>query len=175
MENQAFDRMTRAIATRLPRRTLAGLLGLGAAGLGASGLGDFADAKRKKKKVKRNSFNCVDVGKFCKNNGQCCSGLCQGKKKNKKCKAHDQSTCQPGQDECLGLNVTCTTTTGRAGKCVTTTGKAPYCYDNGDCAPCEKDSDCVALVGAGAACIVCADCLALNPQGTACVGQGLPL
>lgn len=179
MDAHDFDRRTRAISTRLPRRSLAGLLGLGAASLGTLGQIDLTNArkkKKKKKKVKRNDFDCVDVGKFCKNNSQCCSGICEGKK-NKTCKAHDQSTCQPGQDSCLGTEVQCATTTGAEGNCVTTTGKAPYCYNQspGNCTQCSKDSDCVPLLGAGAACIVCAICLDQNPDGTACVGLGQPL
>lgn len=175
MDAPDFDHLTRAISIRIQRRRLAGLLGMGAAGLGAIGLSDSAEAKKnknkkKKKKVKRNDFDCVDVGKFCKNNGQCCSGICQGKKDKKKCKAHDESTCQAGQDFCLGVEVSCTTTTGSTGSCAITTGKASYCFEDGDCFPCSKDSDCVPLLGAGAACIVCTgECLGENPQSTACV------
>ncbi len=132
--------------------------------------------KKKKKKIKRNGFGCVNVGNSCKNDGQCCSGICEGKKDKKKCKAHDESTCQDGQDFCLGVNVPCTTTFGDAGQCTTTTGEAPYCFQDGDCFPCSKDKDCEPIFGAGAACIVCvAECLGENPENTACVGQGPPL
>lgn len=173
MDAHDFDRMTRIVSTRLPRRSLAGLLGLSAAGLGAVGLNEFAQAKKKKKKkkVKKNDFGCVNVGKYCKNDGQCCSGICEGKKDKKKCQAHDESTCQAGQDLCLGVDVPCTTTKGETGQCVTTTGNAPYCFSGGDCFPCSKDSDCVAFTGVGSACIVCvSECFGENPQATACVG-----
>jgi hypothetical protein len=128
MDHQDFDRLTRAISSRFSRRTLAGLFGLSAVGLGGAA---EAKKKKKKKKVKRNQFGCVNVGKFCKNDGQCCSGICKGKKGKKKCKRHDESTCQPGQDFCLGVSVPCTTTAGFNGECTTTTGKAPYCFEDG--------------------------------------------
>lgn len=187
MDDRDFDRLTRAVSTRLPRRRLAGLLGLGAAGLGILGLSDLAEARKnrnknkknkkrqkKKKKVKRNDFGCVDVGKTCKNDGQCCSGICEGKK-NKKCKAHDESTCQAGQDSCIGVPAPCMTTAGFIGQCGTTTGKAAFCFSDGDCFPCTKDADCEPTFGARAACIVCAECLGVTPQGTGCVGVAAEL
>lgn len=182
MVSQNFDRLARAISTRLPRRSLAGLLGLGAAGLSTLGWSELTDARKKKnkkkkkkskKKVELNDFECVDVGNFCKNDSQCCSGVCEGKKDNKKCKAHDESTCQANQDACLGVPQPCTTTIGGAGQCVKTTGKASYCFDDGICFSCSKDTDCVAVAGVGAACVVCvAGCAGENPQGTACMGLG---
>jgi hypothetical protein len=169
MDARGFDRMTRAVSTRLPRRGLAGVLGLSA--LGGTGMAEAKKNNNKKKKVKRNDFNCVEVGKFCKNDGQCFSGVCKGKKDKKKCKAHDESTCRAGQDLCLGEEVRCTTSAGASGQCVTTTGKASYCFEDADCFPCSKDSDCEPLLGAGAACIVCvSECSSENPQGTACAG-----
>jgi hypothetical protein len=169
MDAHSFDRMVLAVATRLPRRSLAGLLGLSS--LGAVALADAKKkSKKKKKKIKRNEFGCVSVGKYCKNDGQCCSGICEGKKKKRKCKAHDESTCQPGQYSCEGVPELCTTTAGFTGQCGTTTGKASYCYSDGTCAPCSKDADCEPTFGTGAACIVCAECLEATPQGTGCVG-----
>jgi hypothetical protein len=110
------------------------------------------------------------VGKFCKNNGQCCSGICQGKKGKKKCKAHDEGTCLPGQDACTsGSPVLCTTEGGLPGQCTQTTGKSSFCETTGDCFDCKKDADCVPFCGASAACIVCAEC-AMEGLQTACVG-----
>lgn len=172
MDARDFDRLTRTVSTR---RTLAALLDISS--IGVSGQAG-AKKNRKQKKVKRNDLGCVNVGKFCKNDSQCCSGVCEGKKKRKKCKPHDESTCQPGQDSCLGAPIFCTTTAGFAGICVTTSGKAPYCYASGEeqCFPCSKDSDCEPGYGAGAACIVCATfCANENPQATACVGTAAPL
>lgn len=172
MDGMRFDRWTRAVSTMLTRRTLAGALGLG-----AIGLADLADAKkkkrkRKKKKVKRNEFGCVDVGRFCKKADQCCSGICQGKKGKKKCKAHDATTCQGGETsaECGGVDVPCTSSSGEPnGLCFTTTGKAGYCIADGDCFPCQKDADCIPVCGPQAACVVCADCEEQS-GGTGCVG-----
>ena len=166
MDSDRFDGLTRSVSTLLSRRTLAGALGLGALGLPA-----LAEAKKKhkKKKAKFNDFGCVNVGDFCKNNGQCCSGICQGKKGKKKCKAHNTADCQPGQDICATGEVLCTTDTGSVGACSRTTGQASYCEASGDCFVCKKDADCVAVCGEGAACLVCADCP--ETGNTACVGQ----
>jgi hypothetical protein len=166
-----FDHVTRTFATLLSRRTLAGVLGLGAISLPS-----LADAKKKrnkkKRKIKRNSFGCVNVGNVCKNSGQCCSGICQGKKSKKKCQAHNTSTCQPGQSICGPNPAGCTTDTGAPGGCTRTTGSAGYCEASGDCFVCQKDADCVPFCGAGAACIVCPPCASEGTQ-TACAGDSL--
>jgi hypothetical protein len=165
MDGSRFDRWTRALS----RRTVAGVLGLGALGLPS-----LIEAKKhkhkhkKKKKVKFNDFGCVDVGNFCKNSGQCCSGICQGKKGKKKCQAHNVSTCTAGQHTtgCSGTDTICTSSTGDEGFCETTTGNAPYCAAVGTCSTCTKDTECQVLFGPDAACIVCSGC----PGGTVCVG-----
>ena len=172
MDSDRFDRLARSLSSLLTRRTLAGTVGLATFGL--PGLVDAKKRKKhKKKKVKRNEFGCVNVGDLCKNNGQCCSGICKGKKGKKKCKAHDESTCQPGQHEgfCAidGVNVPCVTSTGDpTGLCDTTTGKAGYCAHDGECFPCAKDADCQPICGPQAACVVCAGCT--ETGGTGCVG-----
>jgi hypothetical protein len=166
MDAPEFDHLTRAISTRLPRRALTGLLGLSS--LGVVGLTE-AGKKKKRKKIRRNIFGCVDVGKFCKNAGQCCSGICKGKKGKKKCRAHDESTCLPGQNVCVGAMVGCITTAGIPGQCGVTTGRAPYCFATGECFPCSKDTDCELPVGFGAACLACPSCFDETPKGTACV------
>ena len=173
MDAERFDSLAHALRDGRTRRGFTTLLGAGLAGL-AGGWPDLtADAKRKKRKKKRrkkkkaklNEFGCVDVGKFCKNDGQCCSGACEGNE----CQPHGESTCQPGQDICLGVEVPCVTETGQPGQCTTTTGEASYCFAEGDCFPCSKDADCQAICGPQAACIVCAQCLTEGLQ-TACVG-----
>ena len=172
MEHDRFDHLARVLSRHPSRRTLAGMLGLGVLGLVGGAQFEVVSARKKrKKKVKKNEFGCVDAGKFCKNAGQCCSGICQGKKGKKTCKAHNESTCVTGQTEigCGGrVNVACQTTAGEDGQCDTTTGNAPYCVADGGCAACKKDADCVATCGAGAACIRCGGCDANG--GTACVG-----
>lgn len=125
--------------------------------------------KRKKKKVKRNDFGCVNVGNFCKNSGQCCSGICQVKNGKLRCQAHDQTTCG-GQNQCAGEEIVCTSTTDFLGVCQVTTGNASYCAAAFACFDCTKDADCVPSCGAGAACIVCEE--GCSPLGTACVGTG---
>ena len=164
MDHGRFDQIARAISHNLSRRTLAGFIGLG-----AIGISEVADAKKKnKKKVKKNEFGCVDVGRFCKNAGQCCSNICKGKKGKKKCKAHNESTCQNGQEGlgCGGVTVACQTPSGDLGQCDTTTGKAGYCNADGSCFACTKDADCIPQCGANAACALCSNC----PGGFACFG-----
>ncbi len=171
MDDGRFDHLSRLLSVCPSRRTAlhaaAALLTGGT--LGSAGLAATA-AKRRKKKLKRNEFGCVNVGKFCKNAAQCCSGICQGKKGKKKCKAHDASTCQ-GQDACGGEIVNCLTTAGETGACVVTTGKANYCNSVAVCFACATDAECVPTCGAGAACIVCAECAAQDLE-TACAGLG---
>jgi hypothetical protein len=170
LDTARFDHLTRTVSTLLSRRTLAGALGLGV--LGIPGLVDAKkNRKKNKKKVKFNDFECVDVGKFCKNGGQCCSGICQGKKGKKTCKGHDQSTCQALPDPvCTEGVALCMTSTGEAGSCLTTTGNAGYCQADGQCFACTKDADCVPFCGSEAACIFCGDDTCTEVGGTACVG-----
>jgi hypothetical protein len=174
MDVDRFDALTRALADGRTRRGFMAVVAAALGGTATAGTSFTADAKRKKKhkkrrkkrkKAKKNEFGCVDVGKFCKNDGQCCSDICEGNE----CQAHGESTCQPGQDICLGVEVPCVTETGQPGQCTTTTGEASYCFAEGDCFPCSKDADCQAICGPQAACIVCAQCLTEGLQ-TACVG-----
>jgi hypothetical protein len=153
MDAARFDRLTRSLSAAAPRRSIvAGIsaaLGLAAIGIPAS---VQAKNKKRKKKVKKNQFGCVDVGKFCKNSGQCCSGICKGKKGKKKCKAHDTGDCAPGANSCESGGISC----GTNGFCVQTTGKASFCGEGlGACFACTKDVDCEASKGPGAACVLC--------------------
>ena len=169
MDHHRFDQIARAVSHNLSRRSLAGLAGIGA--LGVAGVADAGKKnKKKKKKVKFNNLGCVDVGKFCKTADQCCSGICDGKKGKEKCQAHDESTCQNGQQQglCGGTDVACQTASGQEGICNTTTGKAGYCSGDGVCSPCKKDADCISRCGTGAACVPCNDCDATG--GFGCLG-----
>jgi hypothetical protein len=182
MNSQRFDDLVRTLPMARRRSVLAGLAG---GLLAALPLPPGRDAeakkknKKKRKKLKRNEFGCVDVGKACRGkNGNCCSGICDGKKpkpgeKDKsRCQAHDESTCVAGQtiEECGGDDtVECETTSGRGGVCATTTGKGPYCFFGAACLVCEKDEDCEAVCGAGAACFPCSE-ECRHTGGTACGG-----
>ena len=169
MDASRFDRLTRSVATPASRRSVLAALGVAITALPPT----VGAKKRRRRKVKRNEFGCVDVGGFCKNGGQCCSGICAGNKGKRKCRAHDAGTCQPGArsescDATGGGDVPCTTSLGfTGGFCETTTGGAGYCAIAGDCFPCTKDEECQGFCGTRAACIVCPDCT--GDVQTACV------
>jgi hypothetical protein len=166
MDPALFDRLTRFLAALTSRRVL--LTGLIAA-LGT--VPDAALGKKRKKKVKRNAFGCVNVGDLCKHDRQCCSGICRGKKEKKTCKGHDTGGCRAGDTVaiCGGADVACTTSAGQTGSCVTTTGNAGYCQLSGTCFDCTKDEDCRSLCGADAACIRCEGFCVLLGFSTGCV------
>ncbi len=166
MERARFGELLRSFARSRSRRSALGAL---AAAGGMALLPDAAGArkrqrKHKKKKLTFNAFGCVNVGGLCKNAGHCCSGICQGKQGQKRCHAHDVSTCT-GQDSCTGETAQCTTTDGVGGACFVTTGNAGHCSAAGLCFACTKDADCLPICGAGAACIVCEDPM--------CAAQGI--
>lgn len=164
MDASGLDRLSRSLAAPPSRRTVLAGFGLAAALFPQA----VRARKRKKRKAKFNAFGCVDVGRFCKNDGQCCSGICEGRKGKKRCKAHDQSTCRHGQDACVFPEVDCLSGTGDSGDCFTTTGKASFCGADGDCFACTKDSDCIPFCGPRAACIVCVGCTDEVGTDTAC-------
>ncbi|MGH2616580.1 MAG: hypothetical protein ACRDJC_15170 [Thermomicrobiales bacterium] len=179
MDASRFNRFTRA-RTAVPSRRVV-LQGLVATVLGLAPAvpPSAVHPKKRKKKLKRNAFGCVDVGGKCRGKDSvCCSGICQGKKPKQgekdrsRCVAHDTGGCQAGQTDTFcgpsGQNVDCTSSAGRDGVCVRTTGNAGYCLFARGCMACTKDADCQPACGPHAACVVCAGCA----QGTACVGPG---
>jgi hypothetical protein len=179
MNDLTFDRLVCALTLEHSRRGAARLLGGLAAGsvLGSVGRGEVIAKKHKQKpKIKRNEFGCVNVGNACQNDGQCCSGICEGKKGKAKCKAHDVDGCQVGQDSCGVESFPCTTPSGPdTGVCYATTGNAGYCGAlGGTCFGCNKDADCLPYCGAGAACVQCSPCLNTVGFGTACIGRNQP-
>jgi hypothetical protein len=193
MDATRFDALTRGLAAPASRRVAGRFLaGIGLAAL----LGNPADAakdktrkkgrkgkKRKGQKPKFNTFGCVDVGGFCKNGGQCCSGICSGKKNKKTCQGHNIAVgaCEAGP---LGfcaapgggliIGTPCTSSADENGFCFTTTGNAPYCAVNSvqdaGCVACTKDKDCQRFCGSDAACIQCPACEAVFGVSTACAG-----
>jgi hypothetical protein len=172
MDSHCFDRLARLLSAGASRRGI--MRGLASAGLGVvvSRIPGAVEAKKKRpKKLKRNSYGCVDVGLACHgNSGNCCSGICEGKKPKKgkkdrsRCVAHDSGNCPLEQNACAAPGTSC----GPLGVCSQTTGKACFCaQNNGMCAVCQRDSDCVALGwGPNSACLVGDGC----PQtgGTGC-------
>ena len=125
-----------------------------------------------------NRFGCVDVGQACRgDDGVCCSGRCEGEAPTagvpdtSRCVAHDTGSCQPGQAEC-GPNSSCTTSTGFTGTCNRTTGNALYCSSvTPACQPCAKDAECVASLGATAACVIPCPGSCAETTGGQCTGN----
>jgi hypothetical protein len=171
MDGEHFDALARALTGNASRR---GILGGGLAALGLGTLRPVVGTARKKRrrKLQRNAFGCVNVGGKCRgNDDNCCSGICDGKKPKRgekdrsRCAGHDASTCQAGQDTCAGTFFPCPNSRSPFARCVITTGNAPYCAGDVFCRSCARDADCpLEEFETGAACIVCAGC----PETTAC-------
>lgn len=161
MDDSRFDAWTRRRFGLAAGGAAASLLGLAAA------LPSPTSAKKnKKKRLKLNSFGCVDVGRPCRGkDAKCCSGRCQGKKPKRgekdtsTCVAHHVGACRVSADICAGPPPL--PSCGTNGYCFRTTGKASFCGDIDDvtfspCSGCAKDSDCIADFGPAAACVLCA-------------------
>ena len=175
MDANRFDAATRDFfhsASR--RRVLAGIAAL----VATTSILAEADAKsrnQKKKKLKRNSFGCVNVGQKCYGKSEaCCSGICEGGKKHGKCVGHNVGSCGAGDGTC-SESIACGPNQSR---CYQTTGNAGYCGDANTCfcAACQKDADCLAMgFPPGSACVLCLGvrdgvCGGINgSDGTACV------
>lgn len=176
MESTRFDRIARRLSAAGTRRRTLGALALGALGLASIHRSAPVSAgehphKNKKRKLRRNRFGCVNVGQRCQTNGQCCSGICQGKQGQQRCKGHDSGGCAAGQKItiCGGSDEACTTTTGLAGACQTTTGNAGFCRAEDLIFDCNRDADCQELFGdPAAACVVCEGV----GNGRLCAGPG---
>jgi hypothetical protein len=180
MDDRRFDALARSLTRTSERRSL--LRGVAATTLalavtrisGVSGTVAARHKKKHKKKTKlvRNAFGCVDVGGKCRgNDANCCSGICQGKKPKKgkpdksHCVAHNVLGCQVDQDACVEFPAPC----GTNGFCYRTTGNASFCGGGGgSCVvECSNDADCAESWGPGSACIVCVVGCAYGHQ-TAC-------
>lgn len=172
MDAARFDALSRVLSGSASRRGFLGrvltVLGLGTPPLAVGA----AQRKHRKQKLQRNQFGCVNVGGKCRGkDGNCCSGICNGKKPKKgerdksKCAGHDASTCLAGQDTCAGTFFPCPNSNSPFARCVITTGNAPYCAGDVTCRTCARDTDCPPEeFESGAACIVCSDCA----ETTAC-------
>jgi hypothetical protein len=147
-----FDGLLRRLAAPVGRRQAAGLV---AAALGVRAA-DSVDAGA----APQAAAGCRNAGKPCKRGSQCCSGVCAGKKGQKRCKpAPNQGICTIADDDCA---VDTFTPCGVAGdsvcRCVKTTAGLPFCADpraflepGGD--GCASDAECAELIGGGARCI----------------------
>jgi hypothetical protein len=159
VDQQHFDGVPRSLRGGPTRRhVLRGLLAAAGLGWGGARWPAGAAARRKRTRtVRRNAFGCVDVGGFCTDAGQCCSGVCRGKRGKKRCRAHDADVCTAGQRDvnCGGQDVACTSGTGQPGVCETTTGNAPYCAGSLWVVPCATDRECRRYCGPRAACLRC--------------------
>jgi hypothetical protein len=171
MNHLRFDDVTRRFSRLSSRRHLLGGLASGILGLGAGQLADLAIAKKKRKgkrrrvkKAQPNEFGCIEVSDPCSTAGDCCSGICEGNKGKRRCKAHDTGGCVAGSAfvGCGGSTyVDCATSLGGAGVCATATGNAGYCLHAPASYPCQTDHDCKVvaggMLGPRAACIRCTD------------------
>lgn len=179
MKDDRFDNLIRAMP--FSRRMVIGVVasamdpGLTAGEVRKTRKGN---ERKRDKKSKPNAYGCLNVGKRCTRAGQCCSGVCQGKKGKRRCADHDASVCTVADDYCAAgqaarcgfSNVNCI--------CVVTTGGAPFCGDftgpPGElhCRSCSHDTECEAEFGPGAACVVYGGvCETYCPAtgGTACL------
>jgi hypothetical protein len=160
MDASRFDDVVRLLTNAPSRRGVLAGLATAVPGLTLPAVGDAGKGKKRKKKVKRNEFGCVNVGGKCRGkDALCCSGLCEGKKPKKRkrdksrCVAHDVGDCQAGENTCDGP-APCTTTTGASGDCFRTTGNTAYCSAGSDTgAACTTDDECLSDCGPGSACI----------------------
>jgi hypothetical protein len=166
------------------RSLLGGVLAPAGAWLGSATVGARKKRKRKRKRTSQlvgrpNAFGCLDVDDPCQREDQCCSGICEGKKGQRTCRAHDTGSCSAGEqfEICGGTeDVSCTTSAGTPGLCGTTTGNAGYCLASAHCFACQTDADCQealdGLFGPRAACIPCAVCA--KEGGTICGTAFIP-
>ena len=175
MNQYTFDALTRSLTGLPSRRAVLRVLASGGLVLAVAQLPTAAVAgkahNRPRSKSKLNAFVCLSVGRSCKNDGQCCSGICDGTKGKRRCRGHDGGGCSGdlAHSGGGGMFVSCTASTGDQGFCQATTGHAGYCSGVGNinCATCSRDADCPTAFGPHAACIqIPGECEA----GTACAG-----
>ena len=104
--------------------------------------------KKRGNEPKLNAYGCLNVGVRCKNAGQCCSGVCEGKKGRRTCRAHDTRECkQDGPGFCAASNIIDAFCGETACLCYRTTGGSRVCGEElsgvvSQCADCHKDRDC---------------------------------
>jgi hypothetical protein len=183
MDGSRFDALVQSLTGS--RRALLGGMVAAAGWFGEAGAGARRKRKRKHKKRKQprtppatpNAYGCLNVDDPCTSAEQCCSGICEGQKGERRCVAHDERICTVAADLCTTQVDTPCGTTNPLCACVVTTGNAPFCGDftglPGDelCRDCRRDADCQEEFGPGAACVVYSGvCGEICPEtGRACV------
>jgi hypothetical protein len=158
MDGVQFEQLLRTLATSR-RSYLGGALALGAILARQPATSAKKRGRKRRPKVgKPNAYGCLNVGAFCKNSSQCCSGICSGKKRKRKCQAVGQGTCAaevPGV--CHPVTPLITICNNARCWCARTTGGAPFCANSVgtvSCDECRTDTDCVSRgFPAGSACV----------------------
>jgi hypothetical protein len=186
MDAMSFDQLTRQLLGERTRRAIFGrLAALSLAGpLGLWVAHDDADAKKKRKRkrkdkhAKPNEFGCLEIGDPCQSEEQCCSGICAGKKGQRKCRAHDTGTCVQGMPGlCTAANPETTRCNNADCSCYRTTAGSNVCssddtHDFEVCVDCQRDADCQELgFPPGSSCTVVSQgrCAGECESGTACL------
>jgi hypothetical protein len=148
VDSYQFDDLMRSLASS--RRSLVAVVTAIAASW--QSLPDVQARKRNRKrgKARPNAYGCLSVGAACKSADQCCSGICEGKKGKRTCRAHGTATCdQRAPGFCTSSNpVTTFCGNTNACACFRTTAGSNFCGTDvapGACAECKKDADCAAL------------------------------
>ncbi len=156
MDNGQFDDLVKRLAIGSPRRQLLRLL----AGSGLGLLIGWSDRQA----ATGAGAGCRKERKECKRDNQCCSGLCQ----RRKCRhAPGQGNCTIRKNFCGNDPEIFICKGAPACRCYVTTRGRSFCGSNGDgqCATCERNTDCTAVTGPGSACVQGAGCCG---GGTAC-------
>jgi hypothetical protein len=184
MEAQRFDHLARSLARATVRRRLLFGLALSSVAGFVARVADNAEAKKKRKKrkpknAKPNAFGCLDVGDPCKSVAQCCSGICEGKRGKRTCRAHDTGTCKQGiKGACetpLGEAVLLKCNNDAGCFCLQTTAGSNYCaapVRAEHCAVCATDADCLVLgypPGSACAPVSQGHCSGTCESGMACL------
>jgi hypothetical protein len=139
MTDVRFDAIIRSLARIRSRRGMV-------RGLSAGLVATLATSQ-----FQREAAACRANGKPCQNDGNCCSGTCKGKKKDKTCRR------ARGAQGCTSDD-TCGTVCPKEpnGFCAATLGGKPFCFTIGKCFPCTSHQDCVEETGnPGARCVEC--------------------
>lgn len=180
MDQRRFDGLIRKL-TEEPRSRRGSLRLVAGTALGGllAGAGFGAPAAE--------AAGCRKVDEPCRQERQCCSGLCRGKRGKKTCRGHGAGTCkQQGQPLiCTApepVLARCGTDPDSDCACFRTTAGTNYCGEffalsgctdcSRPCAECERDADCEALgypPGSACAPTTTGRCIGLCESGTFCL------